>query len=230
MENPGRPWRPDRNLPESRRRSLERPKIAWSELHKTDKPSRLHDRGGRLAIGDPTSYASFATAVDVRVHDSLAVAHLRDCTSVLAITVLLESDLFFCPPETSNATNSGSSSTASSKVNALLKLLVASRDESPSRKSIIFSQFRKMLLLLEEPLKAAALEGPTILLVSLKASGAGINLTAATKVYLIEPWWNQAIEEQAMDRVHRIGQKEDVKILRMIARSTIEERILELQE
>ncbi|KAJ8527551.1 hypothetical protein K7X08_015002 [Anisodus acutangulus] len=169
---------------------------------------------------------------------------------------LSESDLFFCPPEASNAANSGSSSTASSKVNALLKLLVASRDESPSRKSIVFSQFRKMLLLLEEPLKAAGFkilrldgsmnakkrcqvikefdtplpEGPTILLASLKASGAGINLTAATRVYLMEPWWNPAVEEQAMDRVHRIGQKEDVKIVRMIARSTIEERILELQE
>ncbi|KAF3639569.1 hypothetical protein FXO38_22583 [Capsicum annuum] len=169
---------------------------------------------------------------------------------------LTESDLFFCPPEASDAANSGSLSTASSKVNALLKLLVASRDESPSRKSIVFSQFRKMLLLLEEPLKAAgfkilrldgsmnakkrcqviktfdipAPEGPTILLASLKASGAGINLTAATRVYLVEPWWNPAVEEQAMDRVHRIGQKENVKIVRMIARSTIEERILELQE
>lgn len=169
---------------------------------------------------------------------------------------LTESDLFFCPPEASNAVNSGISPHASSKVNALLKLLVASRDESPSRKSIVFSQFRKLLLLLEEPLKAAgfkilrldgsmnakkrcqvikefeipAPEGPTILLASLKASGAGINLTAATRVYLMEPWWNPAVEEQAMDRVHRIGQKEDVKIVRMIARSTIEERILELQE
>lgn len=169
---------------------------------------------------------------------------------------LSESDLFFCPPEASNAANSGSSSTASSKVKALLKLLCASRDESSNRKSIVFSQFRKMLLLLEEPLKAAgfkilrldgsmnakkrgqvikefeipAPEGPTILLASLKASGAGINLTAASRVYLLEPWWNPAVEEQAMDRVHRIGQKEDVKIVRMIARSTIEERILELQE
>lgn len=169
---------------------------------------------------------------------------------------LTESDLFICPPEASNAANSGSSSTASSKVIALLKLLVASRDESPGRKSIVFSQFRKFLLLLEEPLKAAgfkilrldgsmnakkrcqvikefeipAPEGPTILLASLKASGAGINLTAASRVYLMEPWWNPAVEEQAMDRVHRIGQKEDVKIVRMIARSTIEERILELQE
>lgn len=49
-------------------------------------------------------------------------------------------------------------------------------------------------------------------------------------VYLFEPWWNPATEEQAMDRVHRIGQRKDVKIIRIIARNTIEERVLELQE
>ncbi|KAL2501955.1 DNA/RNA helicase protein [Forsythia ovata] len=170
---------------------------------------------------------------------------------------LSESDLFKAPPESSDtiATRDISLST-SSKVNALLKLLSASRDQSPYTKSIIFSQFRKMLLLLEQPLKAAGFkllrldgsmsakkraqvikefgvptpQGPTILLASLKASGAGINLTAASRVYLMEPWWNPAVEEQAMDRVHRIGQKNDVKIVRMIARDTIEERILQLQE
>ncbi|KAI3472385.1 hypothetical protein Pfo_029146 [Paulownia fortunei] len=158
---------------------------------------------------------------------------------------LSESDLFKAPPESSQITaTEGSSSSSSSKVAALLKLLSASRDVSPSSKSVIFSQFRKMLLLLEEPLKEAgfkegtvikdfgvpAPEGPTILLASLKASNAGINLTAASTVYLLEPWWNPAVEEQAMDRVHRIGQKDDVKIVRMIAINTIEERILQLQE
>lgn len=113
-----------------------------------------------------------------------------------------------------------------------------------------------MLILLEEPLSAAGFkvlrldgsmnarkrgqvieefkisgpDGPTILLASLKASGCGINLTAASRVFLLEPWWNPAVEEQAMDRVHRIGQKEDVKIVRLIARNSIEEKVLELQE
>ncbi|KAF7144524.1 hypothetical protein RHSIM_Rhsim04G0113800 [Rhododendron simsii] len=170
---------------------------------------------------------------------------------------LSESDLFSSPPEPSDTDNSGASECiTSSKVSALLKLLSASRDQNPSTKSVVFSQFRKMLILLEEPLKAAgfkilrldgsmnakrraqaiqefgllAPDGPTILLASLKASGVGINLTAASRVYLLEPWWNPAVEEQAMDRVHRIGQKEDVKIVRMIAQNSIEERILELQE
>ncbi|XP_059668298.1 putative SWI/SNF-related matrix-associated actin-dependent regulator of chromatin subfamily A member 3-like 1 [Cornus florida] len=170
---------------------------------------------------------------------------------------LSESDLFSSPPESSDTDNTVvSSSKTSSKVLALLKLLSASRDQNPNTKSVIFSQFRKMLILLEEPLTAAgfrilrldgsmnakrrarvieefgvpAPEGPTILLASLKAAGAGINLTAASRVYLLEPWWNPAVEEQAMDRVHRIGQKEDVKIVRMIARNSIDERILELQD
>lgn len=171
---------------------------------------------------------------------------------------LSQSDLFSAPPESTETDNSEipSSECTSSKVLTLLKFLSASRDQNPSTKSVVFSQFRKMLLLLEQPLKAAGFKtlrldgsmnakrraqvieefgapgpnGPTVLLASLKASGAGINLTAASRVYLLEPWWNPAVEEQAMDRVHRIGQKEDVKIVRLIARNSIEERILELQE
>ncbi|KAL7134254.1 hypothetical protein ABFS83_11G014300 [Erythranthe nasuta] len=171
---------------------------------------------------------------------------------------LSESDLFKAPPESSHSstTEKGSSARLSSKVTALLKLLSAAREARPSSKSVIFSQFRKMLLLLEEPLKEAGFNvirldgsmnakkraqvikdfgvpapvGPTILLASLKASNSGINLTAASTVYLMEPWWNPGVEEQAMDRVHRIGQKDDVKIVRLIAKDTIEERILQLQE
>ncbi|KAI9120736.1 hypothetical protein K1719_007769 [Acacia pycnantha] len=172
---------------------------------------------------------------------------------------LKESDLFSAPPQSSGADADGLSSdktSLSSKVSALLKLLVASRDQHPATKSVVFSQFRKMLILLEQPLKAAGfktlrldgtmnakqrgrvmeefaaggIEEPMILLASLKASGTGINLTAASRVYLLEPWWNPGVEEQAMDRVHRIGQKEEVKIVRLIAKNSIEERVLELQE
>lgn len=172
---------------------------------------------------------------------------------------LTEIDLFSAPPEPLDddyTRTFPSQTSASSKASMLLKLLQASRDESPTRKSVVFSQFRKMLLLLEEPLKAAGFNflrldgamnakkraqvieefgaerpyGPTVLLASLKASGAGVNLTTASRVYLLEPWWNPAVEEQAMDRVHRIGQKEEVRIVRLIARNSIEERILELQE
>ncbi|KAL3639669.1 hypothetical protein CASFOL_014637 [Castilleja foliolosa] len=146
-----------------------------------------------------------------------------------------------------------SSSSKSSKVDYLIKLLTSSRDAKPSSKSVIFSQFREMLLMLEEPLKelgfnviqlmsqtrsanvikefnVPAPEGPTILLASLKALNVGINLTAASTVYLLEPWWNPVVEEHAIDCVHQIGQVENVSIVRLIVRSTIEERILQLQE
>ncbi|KAJ9185076.1 hypothetical protein P3X46_004748 [Hevea brasiliensis] len=169
---------------------------------------------------------------------------------------LTMSDLFSAPPESSHTEISSSRSTDSSKVSTLIRLLIAVRIKDPTAKSVVFSQFQKMLVLLEEPLKAAGFKilrldgsmnakkraqvikefgvpgpgGPNVLLASLKASGAGINLAAASKVYLLEPWWNPAVEEQAMDRVHRIGQKEEVTIVRLIARNSIEERILEMQE
>lgn len=113
-----------------------------------------------------------------------------------------------------------------------------------------------MLLLLEKPLEAEGFkilrldgsmtlkkrletiqqfandgpDSPTVLLASLKAAGAGVNLTTASTVYLFDPWWNPGVEEQAMDRVHRIGQKKDVKVVRLIVKGSIEERILSLQE
>ncbi|KAL3639670.1 hypothetical protein CASFOL_014638 [Castilleja foliolosa] len=135
---------------------------------------------------------------------------------------LSASDLFkalFEPSRTLGAKNSSSS--VSSKVDYLIKLLTSSRDAKPSSKSVIFSQFREMLLMLEEPFKelgfnviqlmsqtrranvfkefnVPAPEGPTILLASLKALNVGINLTAASTVYLLEPWWNQIVEERRL--------------------------------
>ena len=69
-----------------------------------------------------------------------------------------------------------------------------------------------------------------VLLLSLRAGGVGLNLTAAQHVFLMDPWWNPAVEEQAIDRVHRIGQLHPVKVTRFVVRGTVEERILELQE
>jgi SNF2 family DNA or RNA helicase len=68
------------------------------------------------------------------------------------------------------------------------------------------------------------------MLISLKAGNAGLNLTAADYVFLIDPWWNTAVEQQAIDRTHRIGQQRKVFAYRLICRNTIEEKILQLQE
>jgi SNF2 family DNA or RNA helicase len=68
-----------------------------------------------------------------------------------------------------------------------------------------------------------------LFLISLKAGGLGLNLTAAQYVFLLDPWWNPAVEAQAIDRAHRIGQRENVFAYRLIARDTIEEKVLALQ-
>ena len=69
-----------------------------------------------------------------------------------------------------------------------------------------------------------------LFLISLKAGGLGLNLTAAEYVFLLDPWWNPAVEAQAVDRAHRIGQTRQVFAYRLIARDTVEEKVLELQK
>ena len=69
-----------------------------------------------------------------------------------------------------------------------------------------------------------------VFLISLKAGGVGLNLTAADYVYIVDPWWNPAVEQQAIDRTHRIGQTKNIFAYRMICKDTVEEKILELQE
>lgn len=69
-----------------------------------------------------------------------------------------------------------------------------------------------------------------LFLVSLKAGGLGLNLTAAEYVFLLDPWWNPAVEAQAVDRAHRIGQTQHVFAYRLITKDTVEEKVLELQQ
>jgi SNF2 family DNA or RNA helicase len=69
-----------------------------------------------------------------------------------------------------------------------------------------------------------------LFLISLKAGGLGLNLTAAQYVFLLDPWWNPAVEAQAIDRAHRIGQRKTVFAYRIIARDTVEEKVAELQQ
>jgi SNF2 family DNA or RNA helicase len=71
---------------------------------------------------------------------------------------------------------------------------------------------------------------PRVMLVSLKAGGTGLNLTAADNVFLLDPWWNPAVEDQAADRAHRIGQERPVLVHRLVAEDTVEQRMLALQD
>jgi len=73
-------------------------------------------------------------------------------------------------------------------------------------------------------------ESIKIFLISLKAGGVGLNLTAADYVYIVDPWWNPAVEQQAIDRTHRIGQTQKIFAYKMICKDTVEEKILQLQQ
>lgn len=137
----------------------------------------------------------------------------------------------------------------SAKLDVLFERLDEILDEG--HRALVFSQFTSLLAHVREHLDArglryAYLDGRTrdrearvkafqeddgigIFLISLKAGGLGLNLTAADYVFLLDPWWNPAIEAQAIDRAHRIGQTRPVVAYRLIARDTVEEKILQLQ-
>jgi len=135
------------------------------------------------------------------------------------------------------------------KIDVLLPQLQELIDEG--HKVLVFSQFTSLLAIVRQRLDAEKityeyLDGKTkdrqacvdrfqndpacpLFLISLKAGGVGLNLTAAEHVFLLDPWWNPAVEAQAIDRAHRIGQTKQVFAFRIIARDTVEEKVLELQ-
>ena len=139
---------------------------------------------------------------------------------------------------------------ASAKLDVLVPRLTEAVDEG--HKTLVFSQFTSLLAILRARLDQNGtlyeyLDGRTrdrqskverfqsdpgcrLFLISLKAGGLGLNLTAAEYVFLLDPWWNPAVEAQAIDRAHRIGQSRHVFAYRLIARDTVEERVLELQQ
>jgi SNF2 family DNA or RNA helicase len=143
----------------------------------------------------------------------------------------------------------GQSADTSSKVELLLESLESSLAQG--HRALVFSQWTSLLDLIEPHLRDRSMtfsridgsttnragiveafqrdDGPSVMLLSLKAGGLGLTLTAADHVYIVDPWWNPAVEDQAGDRAHRIGQENPVIIHRLVARDTLEERILMLQ-
>jgi hypothetical protein len=139
---------------------------------------------------------------------------------------------------------------SSAKLEALMEELRVVLDEG--HKALVFSQFTSLLRIVRDRLENEAigyeyLDGATrdrqapverfqnnadsrLFLISLKAGGLGLNLTAAEYVFLLDPWWNPAVEAQAVDRAHRIGQTRPIFAYRLLARDTVEEKVLELQQ
>lgn len=143
---------------------------------------------------------------------------------------------------------------SSAKINTLLTQLKKLKRAEPATKCVVFSQFTSFLDLLTPALHSANIsylrfDGSmsqkerattlttfsarpkfTVLLLSLRAGGVGLNLTCAKRVFMMDPWWSFAVEAQAIDRVHRMGQSEEVLVTRFIVEESIEEKMLRVQE
>ncbi|CAZ85852.1 unnamed protein product [Tuber melanosporum] len=141
-------------------------------------------------------------------------------------------------------------SRSSAKVEMLIEKLSETERSCPERKSCVFSQFTTFLDIIEKELQRRRIkflrfdgsmsqqkraevvstfkmdQGPNILLLSLRAGGVGLNLTTASQVFMMDPWWSFAVEAQAIDRVHRMGQTSEVMVYRFVVEGTVEERIV----
>ncbi|KAG6884090.1 hypothetical protein C0993_001491 [Termitomyces sp. T159_Od127] len=160
-----------------------------------------------------------------------------------------------CVPLAQQAKQAEKTRPTSAKIRMILKLLADIKERSKGEeKTIIFSQFTKMLDLIEPFLKDNGIEyvrydgsmdaktreeslqviktvqSVRVILISFKAGSTGLNLTACNNVILVDLWWNPALEDQAFDRAHRFGQKRDVNIFKLKIDETVEDRILTLQE
>ena len=192
--------------------------------------------------------------VERSVYDAVRVATKKDVALALSqggnVLAALEALLRLRQAACHAQLVPGQKAESSSKIDRLLEALEEATSEG--HKALVFSQWTSFLDLVEPHLRAANIkftrldgstrdrgavvtqfqadDGPPVMLVSLKAGGTGLNLTAADHVFLLDPWWNPAVEDQAADRAHRIGQDRPVMVYRMVTKDTVEERILTLKE
>ncbi|GAM89769.1 hypothetical protein ANO11243_078080 [Dothideomycetidae sp. 11243] len=205
--------------------------------------------GGGRSLGSIDS----ETDSDETDSDSMVKRKARsttDPTSASGSELDSEADPSFVSAASTTVYDPSSRIYPSTKIRRLLKIL---RTETPNHKVIVFSQFTTMLDLIQphllsssipfvrydgslpNPVREAALHSlrndPSIrvLLCSLKCGSLGLNLTAASRVVIVEPFWNPFVEEQAIDRVHRLNQTVDVRVYKLTVRDSVEERIIELQ-
>ncbi|MFC0253631.1 DEAD/DEAH box helicase [Massilia consociata] len=189
-------------------------------------------------------YETVRLAMDRKVRDEIGRKGIAR-SQIVILDALLKLRQVCCDPR---LLKTGSGTVDSAKLGVLMELLETLLSEG--RKILVFSQFTSMLALIAEELRARAVEfvvltGDTadratpiaafqhgqagVFLISLKAGGVGLNLTAADTVIHYDPWWNPASENQATDRAWRIGQEQPVFVYKLIARGTLEEKIQDMQ-
>jgi superfamily II DNA or RNA helicase len=191
-------------------------------------------------------YETVRSAMDARVREAIAKRGAA-AARITVLDALLKLRQVCCDPNLvkTDAARSVTDSAKRTRLRDLLGELVAE-----GRRVLVFSQFVEMLRLIETDLAEAGishltLTGQTqnraevldsfaqgdaaVFLLSLKAGGVGLTLTEADTVILYDPWWNPAVERQAMDRTHRIGQSKPVFVHRLVAAGTVEEKILDMQ-
>ena len=201
-----------------------------------------------LDPGQTELYETIRAAVDERVREAIQAQGLER-SQIIVLDALLKLRQVCCHPRLLGD-EGAAANIASAKTTYLMDELLPELLEE-GRRILIFSQFTRLLALLGAELKRANIDhviltGDTrdrdtpvqrfqngevpVFLISLKAGGSGLNLTAADTVIHYDPWWNPAAEAQASDRAHRIGQTKPVFIHKLICQGTLEERILELQK
>lgn len=209
---------------------------------KTEIVRRIDLEGGQRDL-----YETVRLSVHDRVRQEIARAGLPK-SRVIVLDALLKLRQVCCDPRLVKLA-AAREVVESAKLTALMHMLPEMIEAG--RKVLLFSQFTSMLDLIKEALKVVGiryveLTGDTadraapvrsfqagevpLFLISLKAGGRGLNLTAADTVIHYDPWWNPAAEDQATDRAHRIGQDKPVFVYKLIAAGTVEERIVELQK
>ena len=192
-------------------------------------------------------YESIRLSMEKKVRDAIAAKGLAR-SHITILEALLNLRQTCCDPRLVKL-KQAQQVRQSAKLEMLMELLPEMLEEG--RRVLLFSQFTSMLGLIGSELDAAGitytkLTGQTrkreqaierftsgevnLFLISLKAGGVGLNLTAADTVILYDPWWNPAAEAQAMDRAHRIGQDKPVFVYKLLTEGTVEERILALQQ
>ncbi len=198
-----------------------------------------------LAPDQRDLYETIRATMHAKVSEGIARKGVGQ-SHILVLDALLKLRQVCCDPR---LLRSGSFGGTSSKLDDLLDMV--SEMISEGRRILLFSQFTSMLDLIKaklaesgidfvelrgdtadraEPVRAFEAGEVPLFLISLKAGGRGLNLTSADTVIHYDPWWNPAVEDQASDRAHRIGQTKSVFVYKLIAADTVEERIVELQE